>query len=182
MIIGLSGNRCVGKDSFFNILSSKLNSSVKRYAFADVLKNDLYVLLYTKFRINVFIPTSEEKEIIRPMLIGYGSAWRNIDIDHWVKITVDNIEYDLKHNENIIPVIVDIRFENELEYIREKYGKDLIHIHIDRYDAIVPTFEEMHNIDAVSDKANFYIKWGHNSEEGMYQIIKNIYDNIYDNI
>ena len=178
MIVGISGNRCVGKDSFYTMLSKLHPTTAKRYAFADALKQDLFLLIHEQFDMNIFNVSGEDKEIIRPILIGYGNAWRMVDIDHWVKISIKHIESELELDPTILPVVVDIRYKNELEYLRYKYGDDLIHIHIDRYDAIVPTFEETRNIDSVSSKADYSLEWGNNTQDEMFDMVKNIYNDI----
>ncbi len=172
MIIGISGNRCVGKDTFFKMLFT-LDQRFKRYAFADALKHDLAPLFKTQFDIDIFNVEPKEKETIRPIMISYGVAWRNIDINHWVKKVYENIQ---KECENKIPVITDLRYKNELEFLREKYGNKLIHINITRKDSICPTEEELNNLKHISDKADLQIEWGCNSYEEIFNIVKNVYD------
>ncbi len=172
MIIGISGNRCVGKDTFFKILFT-FDQRFRRYAFADSLKQDLSPLFKTQFNIDIFNVESKEKEIIRPIMISYGVAWRNIDINHWVKKVYNTIQTQC---ENIIPVITDLRYKNELEFLREKYGDKLIHINITRKDSICPTDEELNNLKHISDKADIQIEWGSNSYDEMVNIVKSVYD------
>lgn len=173
MIIGISGNRCVGKDAFFKILLA-FDRRFKRYAFADSLKHDLAPLLKTQFDIDIFNVEAKEKEIIRPIMISYGVAWRNIDVDHWVKNVYNAIQ---KEGNGVIPVITDLRYKNELEFLRAKYGYKLIHINIVRKGSISPTEEELNNLKYISDKADVQVEWGFNTGEEMVNIVKNVHDN-----
>jgi hypothetical protein len=150
-----------------------LNQHFKRYAFADSLKQDLAPLFKTQFNIDIFNVESGEKEIIRPIMISYGVTWRNIDINHWVKNVYKNIQTE---SENIIPVITDLRYKNELEFLREKYGDKLIHINITRKDSICPTDEELNNLKHIADKADIQIEWGCNNHEEIFNIVKSVYD------
>lgn len=169
-LIAISGNRCVGKDTLYNSLKS-LNNNFKRYAFADTLKRDLKSLIYDQFGIDIFNVTSEEKEFIRPILISYGSVWRERDIDHWCK-TVCNV---IKNEPvNIIPVITDLRFENELVLLRKEFGATLFHIHIERANGIEPTAEEQKNIHTINHLADYKLMWGDNTPEEILKVAKKI--------
>lgn len=172
MIIGISGSRCVGKDTFFNILYT-LNHNFKRFAFADALKRDVQPLLKTQFNIDVFHADPVQKEIIRPILISYGHAWRNIDMYHWVKLIHQEI---VNEEKCIIPVITDLRYENELLFLRKEYDKKLIHINILREDCIEPTKEEIDNLEYISDKADVYVQWGNNTFTEIHHIVECIYN------
>jgi hypothetical protein len=173
MIIGISGNRCVGKDTFYKFLFT-LDRRFKRYAFADSLKQDLDPLFKNQFNIDIFNIEAKEKEIIRPIMISYGVAWRNIDVNHWVKNVYNNIQKECDYT---IPVITDLRYKNELEFLREKYGNKLIHINITRKGSISPTEEELNNLKYISNKADVQIEWGFNTDEEMLTIVKNVHDN-----
>ena len=171
MIIGISGSRCVGKDAFFKILCT-LNHNFKRYAFADALKYDLHSLLKKQFNIDIFKADSIQKEMIRPIMISYGYTWRNIDIDHWVKLVYNKIQ---KLDNHIVPVITDLRYENELNFLRKEYGKKLIHIHITRSDGVEPTQEELNSLAHIHYKADVHVQWGSNTCTDMYYIVKQVY-------
>lgn len=176
-VIVLSGNRCAGKDTFYSILSS-INNSCVRFAFADALKHDLYPLISSQFNIDVFNPTSSQKELIRPIFISYGCAWRDVDINHWVKIIINHINVSHITDPSIIPVIVDLRFENELDILKSTFGDDLIHINIVRTDGPPPTYEEEKHYKGVSLEAQYHLMWGNNTEEQRYDMVNGMYQNI----
>lgn len=176
-VIALSGTRCVGKDAFFSALSS-INKFCVRFAFADSLKNDLKSLVSDQFNIDIFNPTPEEKELIRPILISYGCTWRKIDINHWVKITIDDIYKQYYSNPSILPVIVDLRFQNELDLLKNAFGDDLIHINISRINCIEPTDEEEKHYRQISSNAQYHLVWGNNSPEQRIDMVNGLYQNI----
>lgn len=173
-VIAISGNRCVGKDTLFNTLF-KFNSNFKRYAFADELKYDLKQLVWEQFGIDIISVTGSQKEFIRPLLISYGSLWREKDVNHWCSKVVNQIETKLNNESHLIPVIVDLRYQNELELMRRKFGSKLFHIHIENLNSIEPTMDEKKNICTIKKLADFYLHWGNNTEEEIYDIVKNIY-------
>lgn len=84
-IIGVCGTKCVGKDTFYKLLDKKYPNKFVRFAFADELKNDLFELVRDQWGLDVKNLSGNKKESIRPLLIGYGCSWRNIDPLHWVK-------------------------------------------------------------------------------------------------
>jgi len=176
-IIGISGSRCVGKDTFYQILYS-LNNRFKRYAFADALKYDLHPLISTQFNIDLFNVGPYEKEIIRPIMIAYGTAWRTFDKNHWVKKVYNQIHNEYVYEKTIIPVITDIRYDNELLFLREKFGKKFIHIQLSRVNGPEPTIEEMESLIAIQSlgDADVHINWGNNTEKEMVNIVKKVYE------
>ncbi len=174
MIIGISGNRLVGKDTFFKILA-QLNTSCKRYAFADVLKNDLHSLLKSQFNIDIFNCDPIEKELIRPIMISYGMAWRHLNINHWVEHVYNDIKTE---NDTIVPVITDLRFQNELEFLRDKFGAKLIHISITRRNSVDPTEEEAKNFYKIHKKSDIQLEWGENTEDQIHHIVEKIYNDV----
>lgn len=169
-LIAISGNRCVGKDTLYNALK-KLNDNFKRYAFADTLKNDLKPLIWDQFGIDIFNVTSVEKEFIRPILISYGSAWREVDVDHWSKTVCDIVKNEPIH---VIPVITDLRFKNELELLRKEFGPALLHIHIERKNSIAPTIEEQKHVHTINYLADYKLDWGDNTPEEIVRVAKKI--------
>lgn len=173
MIIAFSGNRCVGKDTAYELFAQLVNCS--RFAFADALKRDLKELIKIQFGIDIFNPTKEEKEFIRPMMIAYGCMWREKDPEHWVKIVIKQIRKDL-----ITPyfAIVDLRFENELDELERSFGKNLFHINISNKYAPPPTTEEEKHYKKVAQRADYYIEWGNNTLEERQEIILKLYKQV----
>jgi hypothetical protein len=175
MILAFSGNRCVGKDTAYELLCTHIECA--RFAFADALKNDLKDLIKTQFNIDIFKPSKEQKEFIRPMMIAYGCMWRDKDPEHWVKIVIRQIQKDLT---TPYFAIVDLRFENELDELEKAFGKNLIHINISNKYAPPPTFEEEKHYKRIAQRAHYFIDWGNNSLEERKTIISELNQYIQD--
>ena len=88
-LIGISGLARSGKDTLFELLSSKLNKekvSSKRLAFADELKEECDDFLRSNIGISAFTEDNSEKEIIRPFLVCYGSKIRRrLNKNCWIE-------------------------------------------------------------------------------------------------
>ncbi len=118
-MIGISGYARTGKDTFGEALKKILYNygiKAKTYALATQLKYDITFLTESDFNISAFTKDDSEKKIIRPLLVGYGEAWRNANPDHWLEILDSNLE------PRMLPIITDIRYENEADYILENQG------------------------------------------------------------
>lgn len=182
MIIGISGAARSGKDLLFNLLS---NNSIKSYkliklAFADELKMDLKNILKEKFKIDVFNPSPEEKEIIRPLLVSYGTHLaRKIDENFWIK-KIDEKINSIEKNEKTLIFITDVRYPNEQNYIKTKFNKSL-NIHLTR-DGIDPANEEeLSNNELLKSNSDIKIKWS-NYKDNIIEndsIVDNLLKNIY---
>ena len=129
MIIGLTGLARCGKDTFCNYARQYLKSKnyeSQRLAFADELKKDLDAFLIEKLNISAFTEVTSEKEIIRPMLTTWGTEiMRKKDDLHWVKKVEEVIVKNQKNN--VVSVVTDIRFPNEINYIH-KLGGQVVHL------------------------------------------------------
>lgn len=121
-ILGLSGKKRSGKDTFYQILNSMLMApkvGVRRYAFADAVKE--HAQRYFNFPQN---PTDDEKERLRFVLQGIGQMMREeVDKDYWVNVVLRQIEKDREEfnsrDVSHIAVITDVRYWNEAESISE---------------------------------------------------------------
>jgi hypothetical protein len=167
MIIGISGTRCVGKDTACKLLNKFQNYA--RFAFADALKDDLKELVKSQFNIDIFNPSKEDKELIRPLMIAYGCMWREKDPDHWVKKVIDQIKpFELS-------VITDVRFENELNELERVYHSNFVHVNIVNEFAPKPTTEEQKHFQQIAQRAHYSIKWGNNTCQERIDIISDLY-------
>lgn len=135
MIIGLIGLKNSGKDTLVSLLQ-KRNPTTKIYnlKFARGLKK--IVEEYFNIPKSVYENTElKEKKIKhlnktpRDLMISIGSYFRSIDPDCWVNY-VDNYFWDLYnseleeyHNEDykkVMYIFTDVRFENEISYLKSK--------------------------------------------------------------
>jgi hypothetical protein len=107
LIFGISGIARCGKDTLGRHLIAKLQKSgfpTIPISFASVLKYDLDPFLKEKVNISAFTENTQEKEIIRPLLVAYGTnVCRKIDPDHWIKKIEKQVKASI--NSKIIVVI-----------------------------------------------------------------------------
>jgi hypothetical protein len=172
VVVAISGSRCVGKDTMFTILKT-LNSKFHRFAFADMLKHDLNDFIKKQFDIDVFHPSTVEKELIRPLLICYGTIRRNQNTNYWVEKILSSLD-----NPAIIPCIVDLRFLNELDLLRETCGENLVHIHLERINSPIPTADELENGPILASRSDYKLTWGDDTQETRFKIVNQLYENI----
>ena len=99
MIIGISGVARSGKDSLANNfvdIFKKIGIKAKRYAFADELKREVRSFLKKNTGLDSFTQNDDEKKIIRPFLVAYGtSVRRTLNKDCWIQ----TLESYLKNDE-----------------------------------------------------------------------------------
>ena len=158
MIIGLSGLARCGKDSFFSFAKDfflKNDIECKRFAFADELKAECEDFLLKNFSISPWTDDDEEKKIIRPLLVSYGMAKREISNGtYWVLKIKKQIE-DFSGVKNY-SIITDVRFKNEVDIINKLGG---ITIHITREGNQPPNEEERINDPIVKSKCKELFSW-----------------------
>lgn len=165
LVVALAGDRGVGKDTLFNLLRS-IDHRFTRWAYADILKADLRSLCWSQFGIDPATATGADKELLRPLLIAYGCAWRERDIDHWAKKVAGSITETIQLNpQPLIHVITDCRFENEAELSRRCFSPNFRLIRVDRIGSLGPTEEERKHSAAVSAMADYHLLWGNDTEE-----------------
>lgn len=131
-IIGISGLARSGKDLFTKVAQSILNDhkiKSEKYALAFELKNDLKDLIKEKTGLDVFTEKTEEKNIIRPLLVAYGDVMRKIsEGKYWTQ----KLEQRIAKSKCDVVFITDIRYdiypEDECTWVKYKQGGKLIHI------------------------------------------------------
>ena len=118
-----------GKDTFGLYLKKLLNSrgeAAELISFAQALKEDIDPFLKEKVGISAFTQDTEEKTIVRPLLVAYGMTMRMIDENYWVKkIAKSLIENTSK---DIASIITDVRFLNEVRFIKTHAKSCVVHI------------------------------------------------------
>lgn len=171
MIIGISGVARSGKDTLCNLLIEQLNDRGligKRFALADKLKDDLDAFLYYSFGISAFTNDSEEKDIIRPLLVAYGGAKR---LQSKGRYWIESISNDIKEAEllGVVPIITDIRYQkyhnDECHWIKNEMNGVLIHV--SRYKTIngrkeffpPPNEDEKYFDPIIKNESNYQIEW-----------------------
>lgn len=181
-IIGICGNARSGKDTFCDyakVILSKKKVGAARAAFADELKKDLDNLCRNKIGISAFTKNSEEKKIIRPLLVSYGTdVIRKMDENWWI----NKIEKSLAVHQhmNLIPIITDVRYENEMKWIQDKH-KGVV-VHITRKGVGPANLEEKKNNPILKKGSDYRILWptfGENNLDEAERFVKRIIYKIY---
>jgi hypothetical protein len=170
-IICLIGNRQVGKDTF--ALHASRYAKIKRIAFADALKEEVNILAKEKMGIDLFNCTTQEKETLRPVLIAYGCAMRELNQNYWVDKVLPQIYDAVTKGETVI--ITDVRFLNELQRIYSLFGSIAVKsIAITNTTAPESTDEEKKHWPAISSCADHRLYWGGNSDKQITMKVKAI--------
>ena len=128
MIIGLCGYSKVGKDTLCEQLQN-----YERYAFADVLKHEVTVMLRA-----VGIEADlwgADKEEWRDLLVFWGRKRRAQDRDYWIKQLYIRMGPDIDKR----VCITDVRYPNEVRWIK---GKNGVVLGIERPDFYAANEEE----------------------------------------
>jgi len=110
MIVGLVGFARAGKNSAADNMPQ-----FKQMAFADRLKEQLRPFIKCNYNIDALSCSSEEKEIIRPMLVAHGACKRAQDPDYWIKCLATDLPGGLI-------AVSDVRYLNEVKWILSKGG------------------------------------------------------------
>jgi len=150
-LIALTGFRGCGKNFIYENIFENFNFEkkalflvsykFKNFAFADILKyycEKIYGFTYneiekykrdnqTKFTVG------KNKLTMREILVKTANSLRELTDDAiWAKLTIEYIDKWLnkyeKGNERIIPVITDLRFKTELEFLKSNFKPILIYI------------------------------------------------------
>jgi hypothetical protein len=130
-IIAIAGHARSGKDSLYGLIS-KLSpgKTVIRLAFADVLKNEVDSFLKETTGISSWTTDTNEKSIIRPFLVFWGTEFRRQhDPAYWIHRLEERMKEILNEivmfSSDVTFVITDLRFENEYHWVKERGGTTL---------------------------------------------------------
>ena len=164
-LYGISGVARAGKDTFAStlvkIISEEDLGSCQIISFAEALKSDIDSFLLEKVGISAFTQATNQKEIIRPLLVAYGMTMRTIDPLYWVNKVRTQIDENIQNN--VISLITDVRFPNEVNFIKN-YPCDSCVVHLNRTDKdnrlIQPAnLEEAENDPLCSELCNVDLTW-----------------------
>lgn len=166
-IIGLCGHARSGKDTFCELAKAFLSEKevgAARVAFADQLKKDLDELCRHKIGCSAFTDDPEEKKIIRPLLVTYGTdVMRKLDENCWI----DKLEKNLYLHQQmqLLPIVTDVRYPNEMEWVRKHNG---VCVYITRKGIGPANKEEKVNNSILKKGADYRIMWpSFGKEEAM---------------
>lgn len=189
-IVGIAGLARSGKDLFTTVAQRILEDrglKTERFALAKELKMDLRPLLLERTQIDTFTERSDEKVIIRPLLVAYGAIMRTQSHGkYWTR----KIEQKIEESDIDVAFITDIRYdeypEDERYWLQDHMNGKLIHISKytvddssgDRIYIAPPNADEARNNPLLKQKADVVIEWGDISEElGNTPVTENGYIN-----
>jgi len=161
-IIGLVGFARTGKNSFAEFLienideNPKPSCTFKLISFAYALRQELDSFLISKLGISAFTEDPKEKEVIRPLLVCWGTQImrEHIDPNYWIKSIQKTIEINRKNN--IYSIITDVRFENEVLWLKEMGG---ISIFIEREEVGPKNADELDYTSPLKMKCDLVFNW-----------------------
>jgi hypothetical protein len=174
--IALTSVATGGKDTCFKLLNkilSKKNKILDRQAFADILKLEINNFVKNELGISAFTNDPIQKEIIRPIMIGFGQAKRRLTSgEYWIKELEPKVLDSIKNGN--IPCITDLRFPNEAKWFKEKIGGTIIHI--TRFDInnnkIGPTGNDEAEFDPIMyNLSDYKLTWTTSSN---YELLESI--------
>jgi len=123
-IIGIAGNARSGKDTLgenFESILVEQGIKVQRLSFAYELRKSVDEFLLKETGISAFTSDKKEKDLIRPFLVCWGTdIMRKINNNIWVEKMEPRL-YD-----NHVNIITDLRFTNELDWIKENKGLSVL--------------------------------------------------------
>jgi hypothetical protein len=187
-IIGLAGPKQAGKSTIAGMISSTFNAI--DFAIADKLKTNMSIIFDIPMR--YFIdPELKEKHFDKPVFLNplhieklismYGAPSKGMEFDYtrMFRNTRDIMQYmgtevlrnmygsdihvsSLPFRQGSINVITDVRFLNELEYLKSQKDRFVVHnIYVSREDAELQAMSSHHQSEreplTLKDKCEFII-------------------------
>jgi len=159
-MIGIGGLARSGKDTLASnlkeIIKEDWEIDVKIFSFAWPIKCQLNDLLESHYHLSPFTEDTEEKKILRPILVAHGEQMKQrFGKDIWLKELLGTIHKDLRYK-NFFPIISDIRFDFEAEAIKNENGQV---IHITKEGNEPPNEIEALNSPLVAKEADLNHTW-----------------------
>jgi hypothetical protein len=165
-MIGISGLARSGKDTLAknlaDIIKLNLGLEVKILSFADRIKDQMKDVISKNYNIDPYTENTEEKEIIRDILVSHGETMKKI---YGPTIWADLIIEDIKKSKNkFFPIISDVRFDFEAEKVKENDG---LVIHISKIGNKPPNEIEAKNDPLVQKVADICHCWPEYEPDNM---------------
>lgn len=120
IVIGVGGFARSGKDTFVKIAKKILKEhgySSIRLAFADALKEEIDPFLKEYYGISAWTEDTDEKKVIRPLLVAHGCQKRIQNPTYWIDKLDQAIE-TIHYGEDVI-FVSDCRFPNEVDWVHD---------------------------------------------------------------
>jgi len=157
-MIGIGGLARSGKDTLAKNLSEVIQKDwgcdVKIFSFAEELKSQMDGFLIKNYGISAFTENTEEKIIIRDLLVSHGETMKKFYKQTiWTDLVIDKIDSD---PERFFPIISDVRFDFEAERVQDQGG---LIVHISKVGNQPPNEIEHLNDPLVSKIADLNHTW-----------------------
>lgn len=161
-ILGIGGVAQSGKDSLYKALYF-IDHRFIRYAFADKVREDLRPVILRQYGVDITNCSSSDKELCREIMVNYATLMREESKGmYWINAIETAIKSSI--DSNLIPVITDVRFENEALWVQDMGGKV---IHLQKWSYIdglktyhpPPNATEAANDPIVQRNANLCAEW-----------------------
>jgi hypothetical protein len=172
-LIGISGFARSGKDTAFErskLMLAKEGKEAVRFAFADALKSEVDKLLLEHAGISAFTENKKDKELIRPLLVTYGTEIRRkLDPNCWIKKIQQDVVDQLNLGKYVF--VTDVRFQNEAEWIRLNGG---FLLNISRSGASPANHEEHRQYHRMKKLISYNIMWDTYGDDNLDQCDEHI--------
>lgn len=157
-IIGICGNARCGKDTMADLIQEVLADigvRSKKINLADSLKDELREFVDKTIGIDVFTADDEEKKIIRPLLVTWGThVRRKLNPNVWIEMAV------AKMTDDCVYIVPDIRYSNEMEWLRNQNSYCIFIDRISDGEIIPPANdEEAFNNPILKENSDFQLAW-----------------------
>jgi hypothetical protein len=133
-----------------------MNIASHKMSFANQLKIEVKDFLQKTIGIDSFTQDDEEKKIIRPFLVTWGTEVRRKQNPN---IWIDHVESQL--DENKVNIITDVRFGNEMDWLKDKGGYSVfVSRYLENGAMVEPANEtESENNDILINRSDFQLSW-----------------------
>ncbi len=134
IVIGVGGFARCGKDTFVKVARKILTDngySSTKLAFADALKAEIGPFIKEYYGLDVWSDNTEEKTLMRPLLVAHGCQKRiQTNGTYWVDKVDEEIERmkvvrDLSKH---VIFVSDCRFPNEVTWVHQRWHGWFIHL------------------------------------------------------
>lgn len=170
-IIGICGPARSGKDTLadsFAEIFKEYKVKTQKLSFAKELKYECKSFVKRTLGIDIFTEITEEKDIIRPLLVTWGThVRRKLNDNVWIEAL------EKRMHSNKIVIISDVRFENEFNWVKKQGGK-IIFVNRTLPDGtLVPNAneDEEKNNSFLQKNADSTFTWDTMSDERWIQAI-----------
>jgi phosphomevalonate kinase len=124
IVVGLSGKKYSGKDTFCAAMQKVCDLPVVRVALADPLKDEVYEHILKPHNIDRQALDDNRKQYFRLILQGWGTDFKRnfYGNDYWVRCLEQKLTSPEFKDFKGIVVVTDVRFLDEVNFIKDTGG------------------------------------------------------------